>query len=127
MSATRSFWRSLLTVFQIVALVAFSVAGAGHSHAGTAHAGHAAVAAAAHAEAAGPQALGSLADHAEPVGDKAACGACSPCCCHASFLRLDAAAVTVAPQLGRTLSGIPTVAFESVTREMPSEPPRTIA
>lgn len=119
MSATRSFWRSLLTVFQIVALVAFSVAGAGHAHAETAHAGHAAVAA--HAEAAG------LADHAEPVGDKAACGACSPCCCHASFLRLDAAAMTVAPQLGRTLSGIPTVAFESVTREMPSEPPRTIA
>lgn len=124
MSATRSFWRSLLTVFQIVALVAFSVAGAGHSHAGTAHAGHAA---SVHLESAGPQALGGLADHAEPVGDKAACGACSPCCCHASFLRLDAAAVTVAPQLGRTLSGIPTVAFESVTREMPSEPPRTIA
>ncbi len=127
MSAIRSSWRSLLTVFQIVALVAFSVAGAGHSHAETAHAGHAAVAASAHPEAAGPKALGGLADHAEPVGDKATCGACSPCCCHGSFVRMDASAVTVAPQPGRTLSGIPTVAFESVTRETPSEPPRTIA
>lgn len=124
MSATRSFWRSLLTVFQIVALVAFSVAGAGHSHAETAHAGHAA---SVHPEAAGPQALGGLADHAEPVGEKATCGACGLCCCHGSCVRMEAAAVTVAPQLGRTLSGIPTVAFESVTREMPSEPPRTIA
>ncbi len=124
MSATRSFWRSLLTVFQIVALVAFTVAGAGHAHAGTAHAGHAA---SAHAEAAGAQALGSLADHAEPIGDKAACGACGLCCGHASFVRLDAAAVTVAPQPGRTLSGTPSVAFESVARETPSEPPRTFA
>jgi len=132
MSATRSLWRSLLTVFQIVAFVAFALAGAGHSHAGTSdvgtsHVGHGAVAADEHPEASGPASLGQIADHAEPNDHGATSGPCSLCCCHTSFLRQDSAAVTVAAQPGRTLAGISTVAFDSVAPKTPSEPPRTVA
>ncbi|BAU93980.1 hypothetical protein MPPM_5375 [Methylorubrum populi] len=127
MSAPRSHWRSLLTVLQIVALVVFAVADAGHSHAGASHIGHASVAAFEHSDASGSDSVGEIADQAEPGGDKPSAGPCGLCCCHTSFVRQDFAAVTLAPQPGRTLIGIPTVAFDSVAPKTPSEPPRTLA
>ncbi|MFW1466569.1 hypothetical protein ACEV75_24570, partial [Vibrio parahaemolyticus] len=84
------------TVFQIVTLVAFSVAGAGHSHADASHVGHAMVAAVGHSEAAGLERAIDVAGPADPVGDAAATGSCGLCCCHASFVRWDGFSVTVA-------------------------------
>ncbi|MEE7464994.1 hypothetical protein MFUR16E_29260 [Methylobacterium fujisawaense] len=123
MSAVRSHWRSLLTVFQIVALVAFSVAGVGHSHAGGTHAGHSVVSAVGHTETVISDLAGDVADRA---GDDATSD-CGLCCCHASFGRWDASAATVTWKPGRTLAGIRAVAFKSVASERLPEPPRTIA
>ncbi|MEE7478802.1 MULTISPECIES: hypothetical protein [Methylobacterium] len=126
MSATRSLWRSLLTVFQIVTLVAFSVAGAGHSHVGATHAGHPTVAAA-HPEAPGPDQVYDASDRADRAGDEAATGSCGPCCGHASYVRWDGFSVTVAWKPERTLAGLHVIAFDSLPPETLPEPPRTIA
>ncbi|MGT2481612.1 hypothetical protein ACU4GR_28435 [Methylobacterium oryzae CBMB20] len=126
MSATSTLWRSLLTVFLTVMLVALSVAGAGHSHAGATHDGHAMVSAAGHPGPASADQTGDVADHADRGGDKAT-GHCGLCCCHASFARSDAFAATVAWKPGPALAGIRTVAFDSVVPETLPEPPRTFA
>lgn len=131
MPTARSLWRSLLTVFQIVALVAFSVAASGHSHAGTGPLGHdhrhGHAAMSAHGEAAGAEHGTAISDHGERAGEESASGPCGLHCCHVSVLRAEDGAVTVSWMPERRLAGIPSVAFDSVTAEALPEPPRTLA
>lgn len=119
MSATRSLWRPLLTILQIVVLVAFSLVSAGHSHAGTAHAGHATAASVA------PSGAQGMEPGSDRVCDEA--GACGLCCCHASLVRWDAFAVTVTWRPERRLTGLRAVAFDSLAPETLPEPPRPFA
>ncbi|OAH25833.1 hypothetical protein AX289_30410 [Methylorubrum populi] len=127
MLATRSLWRSLLTVFQIVVLVAFSVAGAGHSHVTTHHVGHDTSASVVYQEPSEPAQVDDVAGHAERSTDEAAASPCGPCCCPGSFARWDCLTVAVAWNPERTLAGIRKVTFDSVVAETLPEPPRTFA
>ncbi|GJE81966.1 hypothetical protein [Methylorubrum thiocyanatum] len=127
MSATRSLWRSLLTVFQIVTLVAFSVVDAGHAHVATQHVGHDAAGSVVHYQHPGSAQADDVAGHADPGADEAVAGPCGQCCCPASFARWDCLTVAVAWNPERTLAGIRKVTFDSVVPETLPEPPRTFA
>lgn len=128
MSATRSLWRSLLTVLLAVSLVAVSVLGAGHAHAGARHGGVLQHAAAVHPDAAGPERTLGMSGCAELAGDETPTSPCGlNCCCHATFLRWDFPAVAVGWRPGRMLAGIHEVLFDSLAPESLPEPPRTFA
>lgn len=80
MSATRSLWRSLLTVLLAVSLVAVSVLGAGHAHAGARHGGVLQHAAAVHPDAAGPERTLGPSGCAELAGDETPTSPCGLNC-----------------------------------------------
>lgn len=127
MSATRYFWRVLLTVVQIATLVAVPAAGAGHAHAGACHVGHPA-AVVGYQDPLSSDWLGGLSEHAERSGDDASDARCGMnCCCQASLRRWESLTVPVSWILERTLAGIREVAFDSISPETLPEPPRTIA
>lgn len=126
MSATRSFWRSLLTVFQIVSLAAFSVAGAGHSHAGELHVGHDTSVSVGYQVTGGPGQVDDMVGHADRSAEESVAGPCG-LCCPASFARWDCLTVVVAWKPERTLAGVRKVTFDSVVPETLPKPPRTFA
>ncbi|WP_232628512.1 hypothetical protein [Methylobacterium sp. Leaf118] len=135
MSAPRTLWRTLLTVFQIVTLVAFSVVAAGHSHAATGPIGHAHPHdhPAAHAVLSEPSEIGgaphaaAIEASAQQAGEDAAASHCGLHCCHVSVLRSEGWGMAVTWRPERRLAGIPAIAFVSVSPEALPEPPRTVA
>ncbi|AWN35160.1 hypothetical protein [Methylobacterium radiodurans] len=129
MSATRSLWRELLTIVQVVMFAAFSMAGAGHAHAGASHAGYPKVAVVDHSDKSDAELSRGLSDDVEQRdnGDASAAQCGMSCCCQASLARWYCAAVPVSWRLERTLAGIRVVAFDSVSPETLPEPPRTFA
>jgi hypothetical protein len=127
MSPARPLWHLLLTVFQIVALVAFLIVGAEHSNAGTAHTENATIAAVAPMEAQEAEQIGTGTDRAVLLGDESTIDPCGLCCCHAPFVRWASYAVTVTWKPERRLAGLRAIAFDSLHPETLSEPPRPFA